>query len=649
MTTTTELPPRFATDLAVTPPATSDPVPESPGFCAVFFSADELRPAGWPRAGTVGALCRQEDFRARVQPLIRRCLLEGRPHHAEMARDLPGHGRRCFDLSLAPLQLATGRQAVLFIRDVTGRERTENNLQQLLQMIHLLSTAPDLAGATSAILRVLCVVFSWARGEVWIPNPAGAVELLSAINLPDHAAAGPFHELSSGLALGVDSPQLASIWAGEPAFVPDLAADAGFFRAEAAARAGFNSALVIPLRAAERTIGLLVLFQASREAPDGHRLMLAHAVGVQLGAVFQRHRLQEQVDSFFTRSLDLHCLVGFDGYLKRVNPAWSRSLGHPEEELLRRPLADFIHPEDRPAFLAMLTRIGAGENLQNVEVRCLKQDEEPLWTAWTATALPKQHLLIATCRDITERKRIETAMLQSEEHYRDLFHQAYQMQEGLRQLSDRLLRVQEHERSRISRDLHDEVGQALTAINMNLAILRNSLDGAAPEVLRRIGDTQQLIEQTMGTIHNFSRELRPAMLDDLGLLPTLRNYVKSFGERTGIVVQFHATQPAVVETFDSECKTVVYRIVQESLNNVAKHAAATRVEIVVAGSPQEIRLQVGDDGRGFAASAQPASERKQLGLLGLAERVRLVGGDFAIASRPGRGTIIRATIPFRSV
>ncbi len=124
---------------------------------------------------------------------------------------------------------------------------------------------------------------------------------------------------------------------------------------------------------------------------------------------------------------------------------------------------------------------------------------------WNATPQPAQHLVIATGRDITHRKLSETAVLRSEEHYRDLFHQAHQMQENLRRMSDRVLKVQEHERHRISRDLHDEVGQALTAINMNLSMLRTSVGSTTAETARRFSDTQSLIEQTMANIHNFSR------------------------------------------------------------------------------------------------------------------------------------------------
>lgn len=521
-------------------------------------------------------------------------------------------------------------------------------LRLLLESAHLLNESPDLAAATTSIIRRFCAVSGWMLGELWVPTPAGSLELFCT-GLGMVTPRGQHFPVGApGQTLRLQEELRKRLWQGEPVFIPDLFVDPEVFRAKAAIRAGFNSAYVIPLKCADQTHALLLFFLGGRQPPESHWTDVAGAIAAELAAVFQRERMQEQLNSFFNRSLDMHCLAGFDGFLKRVNPAWKHTLGYELEELLARPLIEFIHPEDRPLLLDNLAVLGHGEDLTGVEVRCICKDESVRWTLWSATPLPSQHLIIATSRDITERKRTEASVAQSEEHYRDLFHQAFQMQNNLRRMSDRVLKIQEHERGRISRDLHDEVGQALTAINMNLAILRNALVGCAPEVEHRISDTQTLIENTMVTIHNFSRELRPAMLDDLGLLPALRNYVKTFMQRTKIQVQLSVEGQQHVEELDSDRKTVIYRIVQEGLNNVVKHAEATRVDVMVRGEPGHVHLEVSDDGRGFRLGERPDSAPQQLGLLGLAERARLVGGDFVVASMPQRGTILRATLPFAS-
>jgi len=355
------------------------------------------------------------------------------------------------------------------------------------------------------------------------------------------------------------------------------------------------------------------------------------------------------LEAFFEHSLDLHVVADAHGHLLRVNPAWREVLGYELDGLVGQALADLIHPDDRARFVENFGVLPDGDDVTAFEARCLTQSGEPHWILWNATSLPEEGVVLATGRDITRRKLAEAAVQKSEEHYRDLFHQSYQMQENLRRMSDRVLKVQEHERTRISRDLHDEVGQALTAVNLNLAMIRNALGDPTPEISQRLTDSQHLIEQTMANIHNFSRELRPAMLDDLGLVPALRNYVKSFSARTGLAVKLDTTQSEHVEQLDAARKMVVYRIVQEGLTNVVKHAEAHHVDIIITGSAHDVRVQLSDDGRGFVPGAQPDVPNPRLGLLGLAERVRLVGGEFSPSSAPAHGTVLRATIPFKTV
>ncbi len=228
--------------------------------------------------------------------------------------------------------------------------------------------------------------------------------------------------------------------------------------------------------------------------------------------------------------------------------------------------------------------------------------------------------------EIVERKRTEAALRESEEHFRQLFTEAKRMHENLQNLSRRVLHVQEEERKRISRELHDEVGQVLTAISVNLAMLKKDSDVTRNGRDEKLADTQALLEQMIETVHRFARELRPAMLDDL---------------------RFNASQ--VVESLDSDRKTVVYRIAQESLNNVAKHARAKRVEVIVRKLGNGIRMEIKDDGDGFQVRQQAAANgEKRLGLLGMQERVRLVNGSFTVESQPGKGTTIRVGIPLQT-
>ena len=237
----------------------------------------------------------------------------------------------------------------------------------------------------------------------------------------------------------------------------------------------------------------------------------------------------------------------------------------------------------------------------------------------------KIYALCGVATDITERKRAE---------------------EALKNLSGQVLDAQEKERQRISRELHDEVGQSLTAISVTLAALRNNGAAGSEHVSRTITNTQHLLEGTMETVHRFARELRPAMLDELGLLPALRSHVKSFSERTGLPVRLLA-DPAV-ERLNGEQKIAVFRIAQESLTNVAKHARASRVRVSLRRVGDCVCLEIADNGKSFRADSRNIAKQKQrLGLLGMQERVRLVNGLFSIRPKPGRGTTVRVVIPFQ--
>ena len=248
-------------------------------------------------------------------------------------------------------------------------------------------------------------------------------------------------------------------------------------------------------------------------------------------------------------------------------------------------------------------------------------------------------------REIGERQLTEKALRQSELHFRQLFNQAQEMQEDLRELSERLLRVQEDERKRLSRELHDEVGQALTAVSVSLGTLRNNGNGHAKRA-KALAGTQHLLRQAMDIVHHFARELRPAMLEELGLLPALRSYLKGFAERTGLQVRLRADPMA--EKLGDEQKVVLFRIAQESLTNVAKHAAASRVEVVVHKTSGGVCMEVADNGKSFREEAVNSAQRRQrLGLLGMQERVRLVNGRFGVKPQPGKGTTVEVVVPFK--
>lgn len=210
----------------------------------------------------------------------------------------------------------------------------------------------------------------------------------------------------------------------------------------------------------------------------------------------------------------------------------------------------------------------------------------------------------------------------------------------LRRLSQQLVKAQEEERKAISRELHDEVGQMLTAQRMELRNLQQLCAGCTSEALVRLEESAQTSEQALRTVRDIAMGLRPSMLDDLGLAPAIEWQARDFSRRYGIpaTVQLDGE----LERLPDAHRTCVYRIVQEALTNCARHARAGEVRVAVHGRPDRLTITVQDDGVGFDPTV---SRTRGLGLIGIEERVKQLAGSVAVFSQPGKGTTIAVDIP----
>ena len=217
------------------------------------------------------------------------------------------------------------------------------------------------------------------------------------------------------------------------------------------------------------------------------------------------------------------------------------------------------------------------------------------------------------------------------------------MEERLRHLSQQLLQVQEDERKRISRELHDVIAQTLVGINLRLASLATGTDGKGKDLTAKITQTQQMVAKSVDIVHRFARDLRPSTLDDVGLIPTLHTYLKDFAQQTGVRVEMTACSS--VEKLDPAGRTVLYRVAQEALTNVARHAKASSVHVNIRDGDGRIRMEIKDNGQGFAMNGtNGAKKHDRLGMLGMRERVEMIGGSFAVESVPGSSTTIRVEL-----
>jgi signal transduction histidine kinase len=225
----------------------------------------------------------------------------------------------------------------------------------------------------------------------------------------------------------------------------------------------------------------------------------------------------------------------------------------------------------------------------------------------------------------------------------DHFAQVEQAKQELQQLSARLLEIEEEGRRKLSRELHDEIGQTLALLQIEISHAQAALNGPTANLKSRLERARELAERTVQTIRNITGMLRPTLLDDLGLVPALQFQLEDFLRRSGIQCEF--VEDGVADQLPDPVKTCVYRVVQEALHNCEKHSGAQRVRVTVRQLPECLITEIEDDGRGFVQDKRGTG----LGLLGIRERAANAGGTLVIDSAPGRGARIALRIPLQAM
>ncbi|MDF1700781.1 MAG: sensor histidine kinase [Planctomycetota bacterium] len=255
-------------------------------------------------------------------------------------------------------------------------------------------------------------------------------------------------------------------------------------------------------------------------------------------------------------------------------------------------------------------------------------------------------LLDARTRLSAEEKRgkaLDVGMEANSRECADAMDTARRAEQMLRDVTRKLLTAHEDERRRVSRDLHDELGQNLTAVNLTLEGLRTAAAADAKELQREVRRSQALLLRAMKKVRRFAMDLRPSLLDHLGLVPALRDLTASFARGCKLDVRFAMDSEEL--GLGAERATAMYRVAQEALTNVRRHARATRVEITVRRQPGAVQLEVHDNGRAFDPHHGMSPPRRGLGMLCMRERMGLVGGTLVIEPSKGQGTRVLANLP----
>ena len=360
-------------------------------------------------------------------------------------------------------------------------------------------------------------------------------------------------------------------------------------------------------------------WRRSRQARDELKLRLAAQQ-----ALVER---EEQYRSLFMENLSANFIAGSDGKVRLTNPAAASLLGHETPaDLQGRPIGEFY--ADESLWEQHRKRLLKGEKVEVPMLEMRRRDGAAVQAVAKLSARlspardPELHVYVTDVTAVTQ--------MQSE--------LARALEEN-RMLSQRSMQLQEEERRNLARELHDELGQSLNAIKVDAVNIRDHTQ-AQPDVQRSALAIIEVSTQVYDVVRSLMQRLRPVALDDLGLRSAIQYGVDQW-QRRHPAVHCQLETDGELEGFGEQVNITLYRLVQECLTNVAKHAEATRVTISMEHDGDQVRFEFDDDGRGF----DPAGRKRGLGLIGLRERVESLGGKFELNSAPGGGVRIRAVIP----
>lgn len=351
-----------------------------------------------------------------------------------------------------------------------------------------------------------------------------------------------------------------------------------------------------------------------------------------------RHRAQAAVveaearlRSIVEHSTNVFYSHGTDHVLTYLSPQVEQVLGYPPREAMRR-WTEFLtdHPSNQRGLELTQHAIVTGGRQPPYELELLHRSGRRVWVEVREAPVVqggRTVAIVGSLTDITERRRYENELRES--------------REALRQLAASLEEAREAERRRVARELHDELGQALTGLKMDVAWLRDRLGEDDASGRQRVEETLALIHTTVDAVRRLSAELRPGVLDDLGLAAAIRWQTREFMRRTNIGVRLESDD--AVPELDSGRATAVFRIFQEALTNVARHSSASEVLVRIAVEHGQLLLRIQDNGRGLRP--RDVQSRRSVGLLGMRERASAWGGTLALGARPEGGTAVELRMP----
>jgi PAS domain S-box-containing protein len=534
-------------------------------------------------------------------------------------------------------------------RRVGESRRAERRLAVRDGVTRALANSGSLEEAAPRILRAVCETLGWRIGALWTVQPhtdlLRCVEVWHASQaIPEFEAATRHHTFSRGVGMP------GRVWASaQPAWIPDVTRDENFPRAGIAARYGLGASLGFPIAVGGEVVGVMEFFSQEILQPDQELLQMLSVLGNQIGQFVERKRAEVELERFFTLSIDMLCIAGYDGYFKRLNPAWERTLGYSVEELTSSPFIEFVHPDDRAAAVQELQKVATGENAISFENRYRAKDGSYRCMLWNATPFAQHQIIYAAARDITERKR-------AEENIQSLRAEA----EAANRAKSEFLARMSHE---IRTPLNVVIGMGdvleRTMLNTEQRQYVQVFQRAGSDLLRLINDILDLSKVESGRI--ILEEIDFALSD---VIETVVEMMSVRAKEKGIELR-HEIKPKVPARLTGDPDRL-RQVLINLLGNALKFTAKGQVIVRVQSDPEDhqagtLLFSVTDTGIGIPSDkldlifesftqADASTTRRYGGTgLGLAISKRLVElmkGRIWAENRPGGGTTFNFTARF---
>jgi PAS domain S-box-containing protein len=550
----------------------------------------------------------------------------------------------------AAAQLELRRQ-VAETKSSAGRlARAQRQLAAQYAIVRVLAESATLDEATPKLLEAVCQSLDWDHGAIWrVDSEAGVLRCVRTWN-PPRASFPEFIAISRTItfAPGIGLP--GRVWSsGRPAWILNVQEDKNFPRAPVAMKEGLRAAFGFPILFQGEVRGVMEFFSREIRQPEEDLLRMMATVGMQIGDFLERKRAQEQMDLLFELSIDMICIAGFDGFFKRLNPAWERTLGWSKEELLTRRYMDFVHPDDRAATLAEGQKLQAGAQSLFFENRYLCKDGSYRWLSWQTTPSASQQLIYGAARDVTDRKRV-----------------AEELQRA-REAADAANRAKSDFLANMSHEIRTPMN---AIIGMTELALETPLTREQREYLSAVKDSSESLLALINDILDFSKiEAGKIELEtvEFSLRDVLGDALRLLGPRAhqkGLELVCHVP-PGLTDDLlgdPTRLRQVVTNLVANAIKFTQEGEVVVRADLQAESDGSlQLRFSVADTGIGIPAEKQQhifesfaqadTSTTRHYGGTGLGlaivkQLVERMEGNIWVESAPGRGSTFHFTARF---